>query len=94
VSCSLQLRLGGDLVDFARVMRVLRRHRVRGSRVTLRREGSPEVTTLMASIPTERRSRTLAAALARVPAVVEAVILGREDVLVAYYFAHQKKEIQ
>jgi hypothetical protein len=86
MSCSIHLRVGGGLIDLARVMRFLRRHRASQSSVSLGREGGRDVATILATVRDMRRSRRLATALPGLPSLLEAVI-SDGDRLVAHYFA-------
>jgi hypothetical protein len=76
MSFSVRLRVAGTLVDLARVLRVLKRHRSPKPEVCMRIEEGREVTVLVATVASEKRSRRLSTALARVPAVLDAVALG------------------
>jgi len=92
MSCSIRLRVAGDLVHLAKVMRVLSRHRVAQSRVSLMRQGNAEFAAVLATLKDARRSRRLATELARMPSVLEAVISGDDDFLVAHYFAQPSRQ--
>jgi hypothetical protein len=83
MSLSLRLRMSGTLLDVARVMRVLKRYSVCQSRVSL---GS-DMATVRGLVQDSRRSRGLAAALARAPNVIEAEILDDADCVIARLFA-------
>jgi hypothetical protein len=85
--CLLHLRLAGGLIDIARAMRVLKRYRISQSRVSLAREGSLEVATVRGTLSDARRSIGLAAALARIPGVLEAVVSRDDESLAAFYEA-------
>ena len=78
MTVSLQLRMSGGLLEVARAMRVLKRYSISQSRVSLSRVGSVEVATVRGTLADAHRSVGLAAALARVPGVLEAVI-SRDD---------------
>jgi hypothetical protein len=75
MSCSVQLRVAGTLLDFARVLRLLKRYSASPPRVRWTGEGHSNVAMILATVPGRERSRTLTTALARVPAVLDAVIL-------------------
>lgn len=87
MTCLLQLRLAGGLIDVARAMRVLKRYSISQSRVSLAREGSREVATVMGTLLDPRRSVGLAAALSRIPAVLEAVVSREDESVAAFYCA-------
>jgi hypothetical protein len=87
MSCSIHLRVSGGLLDLARVIRFLKRHRASQSSVSLMREGGREFATVLATVRDARRSRRLATALPAMPSVLEAVI-SDGDLLLAHYFAH------
>ena len=85
--CLLHLRLAGGLIDVARAMRVLKRYSISQSRVSLAREGPVEVATVRGTLADSRRSIGLAAALSRIPGVLEAVISRDDESLAALYCA-------
>src|SRR5450631_4437351 len=87
MTCLLQLRLAGGLIDIARAMRVLKRYSISQSRVSLAREGSREVATVMGTLADPRRSVGLAAALSRIPGVLEAVVSREDESVAAFYSA-------
>jgi hypothetical protein len=75
MACTVRLHLDGSLVEFARLLRVLKRHRV-----ALRSEhGTPPALApadqLLAFVPDQRALSALETALGRLPAVVDAVLL-------------------
>jgi hypothetical protein len=74
MSCSVQLRVAATLLDFARVLRVLNRYSASLSRVCWT-GGGPNVAMIPATVASREGSRTRTTALARVPAVLDAVIL-------------------
>jgi hypothetical protein len=82
--CQLRLRLDGTLIGVARAMRVLKRYRISQSRVSIVREGALDVATVSGILADSRRSARLAAALSRIPGVVEAVV-SRDDVDLAAF---------
>jgi hypothetical protein len=90
MTCLLQLRLAGGLIDVARAMRVLKRYSISQSRVSMAREGSREVATVMGTLSDPRRSVGLAAALSRIPAVLEAVVSREDESVAAFYCAPQR----
>lgn len=90
MTCLLQLRLTGGLIDVARAMRVLKRYSISQSRVSMAREGSREVATVMGTLSDPRRSVGLAAALSRIPAVLEAVVSREDESVAAFYCAPQR----
>ncbi len=81
--CRLHLRLTGGLIDVARAMRVLKRYSISQPRVSMTREGSREVATVRGTLSDARRSIGLAAALSRIPGVLEAVVSRDDDSLAA-----------
>jgi len=83
----LQLRLAGGLIDVARAMRVLKRYSISQSRVSMVREGSWEVATVRGTLSDARRCVGLAAALSRIPAVLEAVVSREDESVAAFYCA-------
>lgn len=85
--CLLHLRLAGGLIDVARAMRVLKRYSILQSRVSLAREGALEIATVSGTLPDPRRSVGLAAALARIPGVLEAVVSRDDEAVAAFYCA-------
>jgi hypothetical protein len=87
--CELELRLSGGLIDVARAMRVLKRYSISQSRVSLAREGSLEVATVRGTLADARRSSGLAAALSRIPGVIEAVVSREDESVAAFYCASQ-----
>ena len=87
MSCLLQLRLTGGLIDVARAMRVLKRYSISQSRVSLAREGSREVATVRGTLSDPRRCVGLAAALSRIPGVLEAVVSREDESVAAFYSA-------
>jgi hypothetical protein len=91
MTCSIRLRVTGGLLDLARVIRFLRRHRASHSSISLMRDGSREFATVLATVRDPRRSRRLAIALPALPSVLEAVI-SDGDLLLAHYFAHQPQQ--
>ena len=90
MTCLLQLRLAGGLIDVARAMRVLKRYSISQSRVSLAREGSREVATVRGTLSDARRSVGLAAALSRIPGVLEAVVSREDESVAAFYYAAQR----
>jgi hypothetical protein len=68
------MRLASGLIGIARAMRVLKRYSISQSRISLVREGSFEVAMVSGTLANSRRSKGLAAALARIPGVIEAVV--------------------
>ena len=92
MTCLLHLRLAGGLIDVARAMRVLKRYSISQSRVSLAREGAVEVATVKGTLYDPRRSTGLAAALSRIPGVLEAVVSrGDESPLAAFYSEGPRK---
>lgn len=89
--CLLHLRLTGGLIDVARAMRVLKRYSISQPRVSLTREGSLEVATVRGTLSDPRRSIGLAAALSRIPGVLEAVVSRDDNSLAALYCAPRKE---
>ena len=87
MSCLLHLRLAGSLIEVARAMRVLKRYSISQPRVSLALEGSLEVATVRGTLSDARRSTGLAAALARIPGVLEAVVTRDKESIVALYCA-------
>ena len=71
----------------ARVLRVLKRYSLRTSHISIAREGSLEVATLRGKLKESRRLKSLAPALARNPAVLEALVLREDTLVVAHYHA-------
>jgi hypothetical protein len=84
-ACLLQLRLAGGLIDVAKALRVLKRYRIAHSRVSLAREGSRDVATVSAKLFDPQHSIGLAAALSRIPTVLEAIVSRDDDSLAAFY---------
>ena len=84
MTCSIQLRIDGDLLGVARVMRVLKRHQATRPEVVLHRELDHEVARVHATLESKRRLEGLAAALLKVPAVLDALILD-DEVVVAQF---------
>jgi hypothetical protein len=68
-------------------MRVLKRYSISQSRVSLAREGSQEVATVSGTLSDARRSTGLAAALSRIPGVLEAVVSREDESVAAFYRA-------
>ena len=68
-------------------MRVLKRYSISQSRVSFAREGSVEVATVKGTLSDSRRSMGLAAALSRIPGVLEAVISRDDESVAALYCA-------
>ncbi|MGZ5034161.1 MAG: hypothetical protein ACXWAC_13265 [Usitatibacter sp.] len=66
---------------------MLKRYSISQSRVSLAREGSLEVATVRGTLSDARRSIGLAAALSRIPGVLEAVVSRDDDSLAAFYCA-------
>ena len=91
MSCLLHLKLAGGLVGVARAMRVLKRYSISQSRVSLAREGSLEIATVRGKLSDARRSEGLAAALSRIPGVLEAVVSLDDESLVAFHRAIPRK---
>lgn len=87
MTCLLQLRLAGGLIDIARAMRVLKRYSISQSRVSMAHEGSREVATVMGTLADPRHSVGLAAALSRIPGVLEAVVSREDESIAASYSA-------
>jgi hypothetical protein len=83
--CLLHLRLAGGLIEVARAMRVLKRYSILQSRVSLAREGLVEVATVSGTLSDARRSSGLAAALSRIPGVLEAVVSRNDQPLASFY---------
>ena len=79
------MRLAGGLIDVARAMRVLKRYSISQSSVSLSREGSLEVATVSGTLKDPRRSVGLAAALSRIPGVLEAVVSRNNEPLASFY---------
>lgn len=79
------MRLASGLIGVARAMRVLKRFSISQSRVSLAREGSFEVATVSGTLANARRSMGLAAALSRIPGVLEAVVSRDNQPLAAFY---------
>ena len=94
MTCLLQLRLAGGLIDIARAMRVLKRYSISQSRVSMAREGSREVATVMGTLSDSRRSVGLAAALSRIPGVLEAVVSREDESVAAFYSAVPRSPMQ
>jgi hypothetical protein len=84
MTCLLHLRVSGGLLDVARALRVLRRYRIAQSCFSMAREGSMEVATVRGTLHDARRSNGLAAALGRIPGVLEAVISRDDESLAAF----------
>ena len=85
VSRSVRLKVYGGLLDVAKVMRVLKRHSISRSAVSLGRDGVGEYATVLGTLQSMRGTRSLARALSRIPSVLEAVITGDGDVPLAHY---------
>jgi hypothetical protein len=66
---------------------VLKRYSISQSRVSLAREGSREVATVRGTLSDARRSTGLAAALSRIPGVLEAVVSREDESVAAFYCA-------
>ena len=87
MTCQLHVRLAGGLIDIARAMRVLKRYRIERSELSIAREGSVEVATVKGTLYDPRGSTGLTAALARIPAVLEAVVSHEDQSVAAFYCA-------
>src|SRR5262249_17784003 len=75
MACTVRLHLDGSLVDFARLLRVLKRHRVALRSAPGSSPAHAPADQLPASVPDQRALSALETALGRLPAVVDAVLL-------------------
>ena len=77
---TVRLRVAGTLIDVARVLRVLKRHRSERPSLTTDLEGNRTVAVLVATVGGTKRINRLLEALARIPTVLDTVILGQHAV--------------
>ena len=81
---SVHLRLHGDLLGVARVIRLLRRYAVTAAEVVVERFPGHEITSMRGTLTVGHRAQGLAAALGRSPGVVNAVILDESKVIAEF----------
>ena len=81
---SIQVQVDGDLVGVAQVMRVLKRHAVSAAQVVMQPLANLDVTSVCAPLARSSRADELAAALVRIPAVIDAVIMQESSVVARF----------
>jgi hypothetical protein len=81
---SVHLRLRGDLLGVARVIRLLRRYAVTAAEVAIERLSGHEITSMHGTLTLGHRAKGLAAALGRSPGVMSAVILDESRVIAEF----------